>query len=78
MKLWPVETPPCPTCKIRRFKLPKKSWPSQKDAEEELVKHKNTSLVVYRCPTHEGYWHLGHPKQRQHPTKNPNNKEQFE
>lgn len=64
MQYWPIETPPCPTCKFKRFNLPKKSWPSKRDAEQKLAKHKNTPLVVYECPAHEGYWHLGHPKKQ--------------
>ena len=75
MKHWAADTPPCPTCKFKRFKLPKKSWPSKQAAEHELAKHKNILFAVYPCPAHEGYWHLGHPKQRHGPTENPNNEE---
>lgn len=75
MKHWPEETPPCPECQVKRFKLPKKSWKSRGAAEEELARHKHAGLVVYPCPAHEGFWHLGHPKQRKNSNNDPATKE---
>jgi hypothetical protein len=77
MKCWPVDTPPCSSCKFRYLKLPKKSWPSLESAQSELAKHKNTRVVVYPCPANQGYWHLGRLKQKylkEKPVSNPNDK----
>ena len=61
---WPPETPPCPSCRVKKFNMPKRSWPSKESAEQERAKHKDDRLVVYPYPVHPGYWHLGHIRHR--------------
>ena len=44
--------------------MPKRSWPSKESAEQERAKHKDARLVVYPCPVHHGYWHLGYIRRK--------------
>jgi hypothetical protein len=50
--------PPCPVCRMR-FGSPKRSFPDQEAAQRLCERQKEPGLVVYKCPTGQG-WHLGH------------------
>ena len=61
IRLWPAETPPCPSCRMWGG-FPKKSWGSFEKAEEVRLRQKDSGLRAFECPVQPGYWHLGHLK----------------
>lgn len=67
MQAWPLETPPCPSCGIRALgNLPKRSFPSQQEAEVILAQQNDSLLRAFPCPVMSGFWHLGHPRLNNH------------
>jgi hypothetical protein len=61
---WPADTPACTQCKVRGFKIPKRSWPSEEMAEKVQLSLGDPFVVTYPCPVQPGYYHLGHRKVR--------------
>jgi hypothetical protein len=59
---WPAETPACPRCRVRKYDIPKRSWPSQEMAEAVRLFLRDPLMVTYPCPIQSGFWHLGHRK----------------
>ena len=65
---WPPKTPACPSCTVRGYDIPKRSFPSREMAEHVAASLRDPLLVAYPCPVQPGWFHLGHPKSRSNST----------